>query len=101
MQREWQLRLLKVYHKMLGDKYILKIQTYCPYCNSINNALETYELGGFRKYIFPNDIVRDFNHNSNISIIKAYGYCEKCGKSYLAKVGIKNSRLTSMVISEK
>ena len=85
---------------MLGEEYILKLQSYCPYCKFLNYSLETYQIGGFSKYIFPNDIVRDFNHNSNISIIKAYGYCEKCGKSYLAKVGIKNNRLTSMVISE-
>jgi transposase-like protein len=83
---------------MLGEEYVLKLKSYCPYCQYENRSLYSYSVGGFSKYIFVGDILRDFNSNFKISFISAYGYCENCSKEYRVKVGVKNSRLTELVI---
>ena len=86
---------------MLGQKVYSVLNHKCAYCDLINRSLYTYQLDGCNIYVFENDFVIDVNNDTELSFIKAYGYCKKYKKGYIAKVGIKSSRLTRIVIIEK
>ena len=78
---------------------VLLIPHKCPICSEEHDRLECYtsHIGEY-DYLEPGDIILS-NEDTQLGYIVAEGECEKFHKKYLCKVGVSNSRLTSIVQS--
>ncbi len=77
---------LNVYHK-------------CPHCNSENHLLKYYTVSGENSFIDVGDYVPN-NLDSDVGFVTVDGYCDHCKQNYIAKIGVRKSRLTDIVIYE-
>lgn len=84
----------------MGKETALKIESKCPNCKTINKSLYTYQILNEPNIMFDGDFVMTFINNS-MGFIRANNICIECDKKYYMKVGVKNSKLTSIVIVEK
>lgn len=83
---------------MLGQKtYIHKIKHKCPFCNEINYTLETRQIYNEPNIKFECDFVMS-EYETEIYFISCFTYCDECGNRYEKRIGIKNSRITNVVI---
>ncbi|WAE39542.1 MAG: hypothetical protein FHOMOCKG_00014 [Methanophagales virus GBV302] len=76
---------------------ILSIPHKCPLCKKEHRKLTHYNsrVGEFQ-YLEPGDIIL-MNEDKKLSFIVAEGYCEKETSFYLCRVGVSNSRITSII----
>ena len=84
---------------MLGEKSYLKISSKCPYCDYMNNTIETHMIYNIPHQKFEGDFV--ISEIEGIGFINGFVICDSCEMRYKIKIGVKNSILTSMVMVEK
>lgn len=80
--------------------YLEDIKARCPHCGYTNIGLETYMIYNPPNQKFTDDFVMSEIENE-IDFLNCFTYCDNCGKRYNAKIGVKKSILSSVVIVEK
>ena len=83
---------------MVNQKtYLKEIKNKCPYCEHINMDLITYQIYNSPAQKFIGSFIMS-EIETELGVLDCFGYCDNCGKRYEKKIGIKNSRITNIVI---
>lgn len=82
----------------MGQKtYLHQIKHKCPFCNALNYTLETRQIYNEPNQKFIGDFVMT-KIETEIGFISCFGICSNCNKRYNKKIGIKNNRISGVVI---
>ena len=82
---------------MLGQKTYLKLNSKCKFCNHMNNDLETYSIWNPPNQKFKDDFVMCEIENE-IGFLNSFTICDNCGKRYDKRIGIRDSKISGVVI---